>query len=88
MIEEENLQENALQVGTRTLRNLAELMKEFPDVVGDVRGKGLMIGVELVADPETREPLPVDQVGQIFEDIKDAGVLIGKGGVSGNVSRV
>ncbi|XP_001607441.1 alanine--glyoxylate aminotransferase 2, mitochondrial [Nasonia vitripennis] len=88
VIKEENLQENALTVGTRMLHGLAELMKEFPDVVGDVRGKGLMIGVELVADPETREPLPVDQVCQIFEDIKDAGVLIGKGGVKGNVFRL
>lgn len=85
MIEEEELQKNALTVGTHVLHNLAALMKEFPDVIGDVRGKGLMIGVELVADPETREPLPVDVVGQLFEDIKDSGVLIGKGGVNGNV---
>ena len=86
MIKEENLQENALKVGTSILEQLAELMKEFPNVVGDVRGKGLMIGLELVADPDTREPLPADQVIQIFEDVKDSGVLIGKGGVNGNVS--
>ncbi|XP_014217670.1 alanine--glyoxylate aminotransferase 2, mitochondrial [Copidosoma floridanum] len=88
VIEEENLQENARIVGTRIIEALAELQGEFPDVVGDVRGKGLMIGVELVADAETREPLPADQVAQIFEDIKDAGVLIGKGGVNGNVFRI
>ena len=67
------------------LYNLASLMKEFPGVVGDVRGKGLMIGVELVSNPETRDPLPAEQFLQIFEDIKDAGVLVGKGG-NGNVS--
>ena len=86
MIDEENLQENSHIVGTHLIRNLVTLMKEFPDVVGDVRGKGLMLGIELVANPDTCEPLPVDDVMHIFEDVKDSGVLIGKGGVNGNVS--
>ncbi|KAJ8664436.1 hypothetical protein QAD02_006098 [Eretmocerus hayati] len=88
VIEEEGLQENALKVGTHMLLELADLQTEFPEVVGDVRGKGLMIGVELVADPDTRQPLHADQFAQIFEDIKDAGVLCGKGGVRGNVIRL
>jgi alanine-glyoxylate transaminase/(R)-3-amino-2-methylpropionate-pyruvate transaminase len=65
---------------------LASLLKEFPLVVGDVRGKGLMIGIELVHDPETKESLPADDIAQIFEDVKDMGVLFGIGGVKGNVS--
>ncbi|XP_014233656.1 alanine--glyoxylate aminotransferase 2, mitochondrial isoform X1 [Trichogramma pretiosum] len=87
VIEEESLQENAHTVGTQLLHDLASLMREFPETIGDVRGKGLMIGVELVADPETREFLPADDVAFIFEDIKDSGVLIGRGGVKGNVFR-
>ena len=54
--------------------------------MGDVRGKGLMIGMELVADPETRTPLPAADVLSIWEQCKDMGVLIGKGGYYGNVS--
>lgn len=60
-------------------------MKEFPTVIGDVRGKGLMIGIELVSNTETRDPLAADEVVQMFEDVKDSGVLIGKGGAKGNV---
>lgn len=60
-------------------------MLDYPTIIGDVRGKGLMIGVELIADVETKEPMAVEQVLDIFEDIKDMGVLIGKGGVHGNV---
>ncbi|XP_011503254.1 PREDICTED: alanine--glyoxylate aminotransferase 2, mitochondrial [Ceratosolen solmsi marchali] len=88
IIEEESLQENALNVGTHILYNLATLIKEFPSIMGDVRGKGLMIGIELVNDSTTREPLPHDEMAQIFEDIKDMGVLFGKGGVKGNVLRL
>lgn len=54
-------------------------------VIGDVRGKGLMLGVELVK-PGTKEPLPTYDVLDIFELIKDNGALIGRGGRWGNVS--
>lgn len=49
MIEEENLQENCHVVGTYFLTELAKLRDEF-EIIGDVRGKGLMIGVEMVTD--------------------------------------
>ena len=49
VIDEENLQENCDVVGTHFLEGLAKLRDEF-DIVGDVRGKGLMIGVEMVTD--------------------------------------
>lgn len=49
MIKEENLQENSQEVGTYMLLKLAKLRDEF-DIVGDVRGKGLMIGIEMVQD--------------------------------------
>lgn len=65
---------------------LSTLLSEFPDVVGDVRGKGLMIGVELISNSKTRTPLQVEHVLEIFEDIKNMGVLVGKGGLHANVS--
>jgi len=55
-------------------------------MVGDVRGKGLMVGIEMVENRGTRHQLPLDKMGNIFEDLKDAGLLVGKGGYFGNVS--
>src|SRR3989337_532967 len=55
IIREENLLENANKQGAYALKRLGEL-KERSDIVGDVRGKGLMIGVELVEDKETKKP--------------------------------
>lgn len=49
MIEEENIQQNAHAVGTYFIEELMKLQKEF-DTIGDVRGKGLMIGLEMVED--------------------------------------
>ena len=50
VIQEEKLQENSLRVGTHLLQRLAKVRDQLPDIVGDVRGKGLMIGIEMVAD--------------------------------------
>ena len=49
-------------------------------IVGDVRGKGLMIGIEMVEDKETKKPLSPAAMMAIWDRTKDAGVLIGKGG--------
>lgn len=67
------------------LHRLSTLMLEYPTIIGDIRGKGLMIGVELIDDPDTKEAMAADNVAEIFEDIKDMGVLVGKGGINGNV---
>lgn len=61
-------------------------MKNRFSIIGDVRGKGLMIGVELVEDGDTREPLGSAKFMKIWETCKDAGVIMGKGGLKGNVS--
>ena len=74
-----------MEIGTYLLHRLNTLMLEFPKIVGDVRGKGLMIGVELVNDPETKEPMKSQYMVEIFEDIKEMRVLIGKGGLNSNV---
>ncbi|XP_070575639.1 alanine--glyoxylate aminotransferase 2, mitochondrial-like [Ptychodera flava] len=87
VIEEDQLQANCVNVGTYFLEELAKVRDEF-QIVGDVRGKGLMIGVELVTDKETRNPLPPNEVGDVWEDMKDMGVLVGKGGLYGTALRI
>ncbi|XP_073245497.1 alanine--glyoxylate aminotransferase 2, mitochondrial-like [Porites lutea] len=87
-IDEDGTQKNSEVVGTYFIEKLLALKSEFPDVVGDVRGKGLMIGVELVTDKESKTPLPPEKFVPIWEDCKDMGVLIGKGGLYGNVLRI
>ncbi|XP_033754471.1 alanine--glyoxylate aminotransferase 2, mitochondrial-like [Pecten maximus] len=87
VIENEGIQNNAHVIGTYFLQELEKLRDEF-EIVGDVRGKGLMIGVELVQDKATKTPLPVEDVNSVWEDMKDMGVLIGKGGVYSTVLRI
>ncbi|KAK9502839.1 hypothetical protein O3M35_011535 [Rhynocoris fuscipes] len=87
VIEEEGLQKNSKIVGTYLLEELAKLRDEFA-YVGDVRGKGLMIGVDLVKNKATREPIAAKHFADIWEDCKDMGVLLGRGGMNGNVIRI
>lgn len=54
-------------------------------VIGDVRGKGLMLAIELV-EPGTKQALSVNDVSDIMDTIRDLGVLIGRGGRWSNVS--
>ena len=85
-IEEHDLQQNAYKVGDYLYRGLKDLEDRF-DVVGEVRGKGLMVGVELVKDGESKEPSP-EAAGRVMETCKERGLLVGKGGLYGNVLRV
>ncbi|XP_053954174.1 alanine--glyoxylate aminotransferase 2, mitochondrial isoform X3 [Anastrepha ludens] len=87
VIEEEQLQKNSLEVGTYFLQSLAGLRDRF-EMIGDVRGKGLMIGVELVSERATKTPLSAPHVSEIWETCKDMGVLFGRGGLNGNVLRI
>ena len=85
VIEEEDLKKNAAVVGAYLRQRLDELKEKYP-VIGDVRGMGLMQGLELVQDRETKEPAP-QAVARVFEETRRRGVLIGKGGLYGNVIR-
>ncbi len=85
-IEEDGLQANARVVGGRLLEGLRQLQARHP-LVGDVRGMGLMLGVELVADRATRAPASA-QTAEVLEAAKEMGVLLGKGGLAGNVLRI
>ena len=86
-IDEDKLQENCHNMGTLFLNKLASLRDEF-DIVGDVRGKGLMIAVEFVTDKQSRKPLPAADVNTLLELCRQRGVLYGKGGINGNMFRV
>jgi len=86
VIEEEKLLENADQVGGYFRQKLEGLKEKHP-LIGDVRGMGLMQGLELVKDRKTKEPAP-DQANQFMERCRSNGLLIGKGGLYGNVIRL
>ncbi|HVG33213.1 MAG TPA: aspartate aminotransferase family protein [Pyrinomonadaceae bacterium] len=85
VIEDDDLKKNAAVVGAHFRSRLEELKEKYP-VIGDVRGLGLMQGMELVKDRETKEPDP-QSVLKVFEETKRRRVLIGKGGLYGNVIR-
>ncbi|PNJ66952.1 AGXT2 isoform 4 [Pongo abelii] len=87
VIKEENLQENSQEVGTYMLLQFAKLRDEF-EIVGDVRGKGLMIGIEMVQDKISRRPLPREEVNQIHEDCKHMGLLVGRGSIFSQTFRI
>lgn len=87
VIDQEKCQDNSLNVGGNLIQQLEKLRAEF-EVVGDVRGKGLMLGIEMVKNKKTREPLGSGDVNEIFEDVRRMGVLIGKGGSYNNVFRI
>ena len=83
---DEDLPANCRLQGDR-LRAGLEALQERHTMIGDVRGMGLMQGVELVHDRQTKEPAP-DLVNRVFEETKKRGLLIGKGGLYGNVLRI
>jgi 4-aminobutyrate aminotransferase len=85
-MEEHELPRNAAVVGGY-LRERLEMLEEKYPVIGDVRGMGLMQAIECVVDRKTKEPHP-KAVLKVFEETRRRGVLIGKGGLFGNVIRL
>ncbi len=86
LIDREKLQENCLVTGTRMLEGFSRLKEKY-EIVGDVRGSGLMTGIEFVRNRTTKEPA-TQECADIFELLKDMGVLVGKGGFHGNTLRI
>jgi len=86
VIEEENLLENAAVVGAYFRAKLEELQQKHA-LIGEVRGMGLMQALELVKDRTTKEPAPQETVA-LMERARENGLLIGKGGLYGNVIRL
>jgi alanine-glyoxylate transaminase/(R)-3-amino-2-methylpropionate-pyruvate transaminase len=85
VIEQENLQENCLKLGNHILAGLEKLKAKYP-VIGDVRGKGLMLGLELVKDRQTKEPAK-EACAAVLEKARELGLLLGKGGLWGQTIR-
>ncbi len=79
-----DLQTNALKVGNRLMQNLVPLSEEL-ELIAEVRGKGLMIGIELVDGSGAPAP---DKAGAVLEAAREEGLLIGKGGIHGNALRI
>ena len=86
VMRDEQLQAHALEVGTRLNGALASLMADFP-IVGDVRGLGLFLGVELVTDRESLEPAAA-QADYIINRLRDRGMLASTDGPLHNVLKI
>jgi alanine-glyoxylate transaminase/(R)-3-amino-2-methylpropionate-pyruvate transaminase len=86
VIDAENIQRNAAVVGRHLKDQLSEL-QDRQTLIGEVRGMGLMLGVELVRDRHTKEPA-TKEAADVLELCKERGLLVGKGGLYGNVLRI
>lgn len=84
-IEERKLMDNATRVGAHLAGKLLELKDKY-QVIGDVRGMGLMQAMELVEDRKSKKPAPQFTLA-LMEAARENGVLLGRGGLSGNVLR-
>jgi alanine-glyoxylate transaminase/(R)-3-amino-2-methylpropionate-pyruvate transaminase len=86
VIEKEGLQQNCLETGGYLTAGFHKLAEKH-SLIGEVRGKGLMLGLELVKDRGTKDPAK-EECAAVFEKCKDLGLLIGKGGLFGNTLRI
>ncbi len=86
VIDAEHIQQNALKVGGHLKTRLLELQDRHA-VIGEVRGMGLMLGVELVRDRHTKEPANTE-AARVLEMCRERGLLLGKGGLFGNTLRI
>ena len=85
-IDENNLRVNAAETGAYLRSKLEELQEKHP-IIGDVRGMGLMQAIELVEDRESKKPATAASLA-LLEAARENGILIGKGGMYGNVVRI
>jgi 4-aminobutyrate aminotransferase-like enzyme len=86
VLEEEDLQQHALHVGTHLIEGLRALQTRHA-LIGDVRGSGLFLGIDLVLDRETREPAPL-QASYVVNRLRDCGILAGTDGPHHNVIKL
>jgi len=83
---EEGLVENSKNLGRKVLSSLMELKEKY-SIIGQARGRGLMIGLELVKDDQRKVPA-CDETQELAKFMMKHGVIVGTGGVLGNVIRI
>lgn len=86
VIDRDGIQQNAKKVGEHLKNRLLELQERQP-LIGEVRGLGLMLGVELVRDRKSKEPAS-SETADVLEKAKERNLLLGKGGLFGNTIRL
>jgi 4-aminobutyrate aminotransferase-like enzyme len=86
VIEDEGLLANAARIGARLRASLGELAATH-EAIGDVRGRGLMVGVDLVSDRASREPA-TDLAKRVMNEMRERGVLVSTTGREGNVLKI
>ncbi len=86
ILEEEDVRSKATLLGDKIMTDLKELQKKSK-IIGDVRGRGLLIGIELVKDLKTKA-YGTEETLEVLEQARERGLLIGKGGLYGNVVRL
>ena len=86
IIQESNYLEKAAKIGADLKKNLLVLQEDHK-LVGEVRGQGMMLGIELVRDRTTKQPATKEML-QVMEHCRENGLLIGKGGLDNNVARL
>ncbi len=86
VIEREGLQANASRVGAKLLA-VAEDLKQRHDIIGDVRGRGLMLAIEMVSDRRSKTPA-TEQTAELFERTREHGLVMSKSGAHRNVLRM
>ncbi len=87
-IVEDRLVHNAAAMG-KVLRDGLDALKTKYRIIGDVRGRGLMQGVEIVSDEMAGDRAPAPKAMQaVFEETRRRGLLVGRGGIYGNVMRI
>lgn len=85
VLEEEKLQENCHEMGKIFKKGMLEIQDRY-EQIGDVRGEGLMVGIEIVKNRESKVPDP-ELFAKVYEKTKENGILLGKGGRYGAVFR-
>ena len=86
IVDDEGLMQNAQYMGARLLRGLHDIADRYP-IIGDVRGMGLFLGIELVRDRETRAPAP-RATSYILDRMRTSRILIGREGSDNNIIKI
>ncbi len=86
VMEEEKLVQNAARVGDYLRDGLRRLQGRYP-IIGDIRGRGLWIGIELVRNPATKEPA-TEECGRLVNRMREEGILMGRIGAYDNVLKL